>query len=189
MTGLAFDDIDEDLDEMDDEDIDEALREDDELAERRRRGRRGRGAPVKGGGYSQPRAPQQQSYVTQTQLQAALNRVGTDVRKLAANTSALENRIDQAAVRTKRSAQQTQQAFQLTALLPLLIRPKTITLGDQVANIPRGTRIMIDEGDSLTTLLPRRLIMMGGRGGQGQAGTGNDSMMMLLVVLLLTSSR
>jgi len=200
MNGLAFEDMDEDLDEMDDEDVDEVLRENDDehLAELRLpwRKKKKRGAKVKGGGYSPPRPPaqQNQTFVTQTQLQAALNRVGTDVRKLAASTSTIEKRVDQLAVHARRETQQTQQGLQMATLLPLLFRPKTVRLANAVDNIPAGTDVMIDSKDSFSTLLP--LLLIGGLGGSGltgtqaapgQTGVGTDSTMLLVLAMMMSN--
>lgn len=176
------DDIDEDLDEMDDEDIDDALSEDDH-AERRRRRR----ARVRGRGYASPR--RDTAPVSQTQMQAALARVAADVRKLAANQRDLESRVGKE-LKTVGSA--TAQSAQMLALLPLLTkRSKTLT---EIAALPADERarlrLSIDSNDSLTTLLP--LMMMGGMGGMGGTGTtstggGDNSMMMLVLAMTLAN--
>lgn len=175
------DDIDEDLDEMDDEDIDDALGEDD-LSERRRKRRR-----VRGRGYSQPR--RDNSPVNQTQMQAALARVAADVRKLAAGQKDLEDRVGKELKKVNTS---TSQSGQMMALLPMLMK-KSKTPAELAALPPAElakTKFLIDSNDTMTMLLP--LMMMGGMGGNGSTGNsagGGDNMMMMMVMALALSDR
>jgi hypothetical protein len=87
----------EEMDEMLDTLIDAA--EESDFAERKRgRGRRGRGGrgrpPVKTAqGGSAYRTPGTQGYVTQKQLQEALGRVGTDVRRNAEGIKTINTRV------------------------------------------------------------------------------------------------
>ncbi|MCW5805417.1 MAG: hypothetical protein KIT31_23810 [Deltaproteobacteria bacterium] len=173
MNGL-YEDIDEDLDELDDE----SWLENDDLAERRRR--RSRGAQPKGGNYVQPRLDK--SPVSHTQLQAALARVGEDVKKLAAQVQSLESRADTTITRMNK---QNQGLGQMAMLLPLLLK-KSVTAGAN-GQVPPGTRVLVDDNDSLTLLLP--LMMMSNYGGNGSNGNGqNDMAMMFMMFALLGSS-
>lgn len=173
-------DIDEDLDEMDDEDIDDALSEDD-LSERRRRRR----ARVRGRGYASPR--RDNSPVNQTQMQAALARVASDVRKLAASQKDLEDRL---AKELKKVNNTTSQSSQMMALLPMLMKKsKTVA---ELAALPaaerNATKLMVDSNDTMTMLLP--LMMMGGMGGSGSgASAGADNNMMMMVLALALSGK
>jgi hypothetical protein len=175
MSGYAED---YDLDELSDDDLDyleDDLDYDEELSERRRR----RAGPrIRGRGYNRPRiAP---TPVSQTQLQASMTRVGGDVRKLAAHSRTVGTRV----ARTQR---EMQQSMQMMALLPLLTKPKTIELKTGVDNLPAGTKVMVDDGDMMSMMLP--LLLMGGMGGgmtgQGQRpGAGGMDMMMVVALMM-----
>jgi hypothetical protein len=172
-------DIDENVAEMDDEDLDDALTEDD-LSERRRRRR---GSRVRGRGYASPR--HDNSPVSQTQMQAALARVAEDVRKLAANQQALDARVSSGLTRLRND---TQQSSQMAALLPLLFKPKAKTLAELVAAGELTTaKFMIDSNDSMSMMLP--LLLMGGMGGSSSTSSGGDNNMMLLAVAMLAMQK
>lgn len=178
MNGL-YEDIDEDLDELDDE----AFGEDDELSERRRR-RRNRGFQPKGGGYNQPRLDK--SPVSQTQLQAALARVGEDVKKLAASVKSLEARADTTISRINK---QNQGLGQMAMMMPMLMK-KTVTItGTTLAagGLKEGTRVMIDDNDSMSMLLP--FMMMGSFGSTPQNGTGGQNDMMMMAMMMIAMDR
>lgn len=169
-----YTDVDGDLDEMDDEDVDEAFGEDDGLAERRRR-RRGRAPNVKGRGYNQPRL--EKSFVTQAQLQAATARIGEDIRKLAASTKAIDARIDAGLSKLKKESAQSNQ---MAALLPLLMRPPVVKASEK-GTVDPGQELLSGKQDSMSMLLP--LLLMGGLGGNGGSTGGNDMMMLALVMM------
>jgi hypothetical protein len=176
MTGL-YEDIDEDLDEMDDEGDDEGS-DDESLAERRRRRNRNR---PRGGGYNQPRVDNSKP-VTQTQLSAALARVGADIKKVAAGMSSIEKRSD-------RTRKEGQQFAQMAMLMPLLLKPKTIAVSDLGKAENKDAKVQVESNDSLSLLLP--LMMMGGMGGGygasgSSSGGGNNDMMMMMMLLLAT---
>jgi hypothetical protein len=155
MSGL-YEDIDEDLDEMDDEDVDEA----------RKRNR----PNVRGRGYNQPRL--EKSAVTQAQLQAAMSRVGEDVRKLAVSQKGVDGSVS-------RLRRDQQQFAQMSLMMPLLVRPKVVVL-------PTGQRVLSGEQDTMSMLLP--FMMLGGMGGSGggMMGGGNDMMMMMVMMMALS---
>lgn len=173
------DDIDEDLDEMDDEDIDDAFADDD-LSERRRRKRRN----IKGRGYTAPR--RDNAPVSQTQMQAALARVAADVRKLAASQRELETRVSSD---VKRLRTDSSQANQMAALMPFLFRPKAKTLQEIAASGELLTaKFQLESNDTMAMLLP--MLMMGGMGSSsGSNGAGGDSNMMMLAVALMATRK
>src|SRR5688572_27794472 len=133
-------DIYEDLDDSYDEDIDDALGEDD-LSERRRK-RRGR--KTRGRGYVQPRV--ERGAVSHLEHQAAAARIGQDIRTLNSDVHSVEARLE-------RQRQQTAQSSQLMMLLPLLTK-KSVTTSEAIAGIPANTKVLIDDGDVLTLMLP-----------------------------------
>jgi len=176
MNGL-YEDIDEDLDELDDE----GFGEDDDLSERRRRKKH----RPKGGNYNQPRLDK--SPVTQTQLQAALARVGEDVKKLAASVKSLEDRADKT---LKRINNQNQGLGQMAMLMPMLMKKSVKLTTDVSADLKKDTRILVDDNDSMSMLLP--FMMMQGYGGTGQNGTsggGNDMMMMMVMLMAFSGDK
>lgn len=167
------DDIDEDLDEMDDEDIDDAFTEDD-LAERRRRKRRN----VKGRAYSSPR--KDNSPVNQTQMQAALARVAADVRKLAAGQREIEARLN---TDVKKLRTESSSANQMAAMMPFLFKPKAKTLQEMAtAGELTTAKFQVDSNDSMSMLLP--MMMMGGMGGSSSTGSGDNNMMMMMIAMM-----
>lgn len=181
MNGLN-EDIDEDLDELDDEDIEDSLGE-------RRRMRR---SNIRGRGYNQPRL--ERSSVTQAQLQAAMSRVGEDIRKLATTTKGLEESVSRSLGKVRRDQQQFNQ---MAMLLPLLSRPKTVEiktwkLKEGVVSDPPAradfelatTKVLSAEQDSMAMMLP--ILLMGGMGGSsgGGSGGGGNDMMMLAVAMI-----
>jgi cell pole-organizing protein PopZ len=169
------DDIDEDLDEMDDEDIDDAFADDD-LSERRRRKRR---SNVKGRGYSSPR--RDSSPVSQTQMQAALARVAADVRKLAASQQSLETRMSSD---VKRFRTESNNSNQMAALMPFLFKPKAKTLQElTTAGELLTTKFQVESDDSLSMMLP--LLMMGGMSSSGGSGGGDNNMMLMMAIALM----
>lgn len=169
MNGL-YEDIDEDLDEMDDEGFGE---DDESLAEKRRRRGRRAGAGVRGRGYNQPRL--EKSAVTQTQLHAAMARVGEDIRKLATSVAASESRLENAVVKTRKD----QGNFsQMALLLPMLMR-KTVL----VSQLTPNTRLLSGEQDMMSMMLP--MMMMGGMGGSSNGGGGQNDMMMMMMMMVM----
>jgi hypothetical protein len=177
MNGL-YEDIDEDLDELDDEDFGEDL---DELAERRKRKRHRNRFRPKGGGYNQPRLDK--SPVSQTQMQAALARVGEDVKKLAASVRSLEERADKT---IKRISGQNQGLGQMAMMMPMLMK-KSVTVTGLAANgIPQDTRVLVDDNDSMMMLLPF-MMMQGFSTKNGDAGSSNNDMMMMMAMMMAFS--
>jgi hypothetical protein len=197
-----IEDLAEELEDFTGEDYDE---EEDDLAERRRR--RVHRAPRTGSGGSLYRS-RETGYVTQTQLQAALTRVGSQIRTNSEAIKTLNSRVatlssDQArqatalrketALRKRETAalrNELRQTSQNNLLLFLLTQPKTTdptTRADKVGNadVPIGARLVVQEGDSSKNLLLPILMLSGGGfggGGNSQSGSGgggsNDALLM-----------
>jgi len=174
---LHAEDVYEDLDEADDEDIEDALGEND-YSERRRRRRAGRNR-AKGGGYNKPRI--EKSFATQAQLQQVSERIAADVRALDANVKSLE-------VTARRGQGNMNQSMQMMALLPLLSK-KTLKVSELAAK--PDTKVVIDDGDILTTMLPMMMMMGSGTSGtsaNGQSQGGMDPMMTMMMVMMMSDS-
>lgn len=179
---VLAEDVYEDLDEAEDEDLEDALGGG--LSERRGRSR------TRGGGYNKPRI--EKSFATQQQLQQVSERIAKDIRALDANVRSLE-------ATARRNAGGMNQSMQMMMLLPLLTK-KTVTTTSTSGGIPSGTRIVVDDGDVLTLMLP--MLMMSTPGapgapgaapsgyGQPQGGIGGmDPMMMMVMMMMLTDKK
>jgi len=201
--GYATEDLEAILESLESDESDES----DEMAERTRdhRSRPGsRPSTATGTGLVPPRP--QAGYVTEARLQAALARVGAQIKtnsdaikavnnrasaissEQARQTAALKKEVEERKKDTARLASQAQ----LLTLLPLLQTPKTALLSTQLdPSLPAGTKVLVDGGNSLNTLLP--LLLVGGLGsgtGMGSGSGGGDTGSLggldpLLLVLLL----
>jgi len=197
-------DLESDESDESDEDID--------MMERTQRNRRFRTPPrtAPGGGLFRPRTPAASGpaqYVTQTQLQAAMARVGAQIKTNSDALKTVNSRVatlstditKQTAEIKKLTTKETRDTSglrrdlnstrQMAAIMPLLSAPKSIALTDQVGNLPAGTKVVVDSGDNLSLLLP--LMMMGGMGGGsgGEGGSGGGMGDMMLPMVLLMSQR
>lgn len=186
--------------------------ESDESEERARRGRRlGRRPPpptAPGTGLATPRPGTGTQYVTQTQLQSALAKVGAQIKT---NSDAIKNVSDRVStqadllskevVARKKTTDQLErglrQTREMSALLPLLSKPATVELDPSAApGLPKpakGPRVLAASDDTLSLLLP--MMLLGGSGGSGSGGGGglfgggggeDNSMMMMMMVLALS---
>lgn len=173
MIPLHAEDVYEDLDEADDEDIEDAFGESD-YAERRRRRRGGRNR-AKGGGYNKPRI--EKSFATQAQLQQVSERIAADVRAIDANVKSLE-------LAARRGQGNMNQSMQMMALLPMLSK-KTL----KVSELKADSKVVIDDGDMLTTMLPMMMMMGSGTSATGQSQGGMDPMMMMMMVMVMSDSK
>lgn len=168
-------DVYEDLDEADDETVEDALLGENDYSERRRR--RGRN------GYNKPRI--EKSFATQAQLQQVSERIAKDIQALDANVRSLQTSA-------RRSNGNVNQSMQMMALLPLLTK-KTATV-NLSGTLPANTRVVVDDNDTLSTMLPLMMMMsMPGSGqltnGQSQNQGGMDPMMMMMMVLVMSESK
>lgn len=195
MNAYAFED-----DELfeDDEDLDDAMGESDDLdnfLERRRRGRASRirpGKTAKGTGLFKARPNDR--YVTQAQLQAGLARVGKQIatngeaiKKVTAQTNKVTSDLAAATTKISKDLKDVKKEVKQqaeTALLMHLLQPKpeletknpsanTGTAGAVVANVSFKQH---------SNLLPL-ILMMGSHGGGGMGGGDNNQMLFLALAL------
>lgn len=192
---------DEALDEMfeSDEAVDEAI---DEAA---RSWSRPRPKVASGKNLYSPR-PQTQ-YVTQTQLQTAMAKVGAQVRTNSNAISQVGGRVSAAAATLKKESSDRKkditavknnlsQTQQMAAILPLLTQPSHITTTADVLDaknntqIKSGTELLVDSGNTMNLLLPLLLLTSvgsdsGGTGtGGGLFGGGDNSSLLMLALVL-----
>jgi hypothetical protein len=148
-------------------------------------------------------------YVTQAQLQAAMSRVGAQVRTNSTAITQLNTRVAAATATVKKETTDRKkdvtalrsnlsQTQQMSAILPLLSQPRSVTVtGLGADGIPDNTKVLVDGSNTLALLLPM-LLMAGIGGGSGTDSTGgtsgggglfgggdNNSMMMLAMILAL----
>jgi hypothetical protein len=164
---------------------------------RGRRGRPGRRPPrgARGGGYNQPRPSNQ--YVTQTQLQAAVTKIGSDVKRLNDVDKTLNDRINANGARLDRHAlairkemaarkkadAELKNTLLLLAVAPLILKPtsqkiETTTINqDGIKKVNQPVEVLAPDTDSLKSLLPIALVLFGGQLGgllTGLQGGGNS---------------
>lgn len=184
-------------DTLEDFEFDESDESDEDLMERRAPRRFGR-APrtASGRGLFKPR-PQTQN-VTQTQLQAAMARVGAQIKTNTDAIKTINSRLATiAADQAKHAAAQRKatdtlrkdlrQTREMSAILPLLTAPRapeTATLTEAAGSLPVGTKVVVNPPapDSMSTLLP--LLLMSGSGLTGGGGDSDSSNMLLLALVL-----
>ncbi|MBW4655833.1 MAG: hypothetical protein KME20_22750 [Kaiparowitsia implicata GSE-PSE-MK54-09C] len=205
--GLALDDYETLEDMLEDLEYDEMYDSDEsddgDFAERRRRtgrGRRRAPAPRTATGNQLFRPRPNSQYVTQTQLQSALARVGGQIKTNADAIKTINTRLNtvsseqtrQAALLRRESSerkkqddlikQDMRQKIELLTLLPLLSRPSSETI--QVGE--RSVEVLTKSNNTLSMLLP--LLLMGGMGGSsagGSSGLGDNNSMMLMALVLM----
>lgn len=155
--------------------------ESDESDEARRRGGRTRRPPVRTAkrGGAVPQRPAA-GFATKAELSATANRLDA---RIATNSTAIKtvegraNSIaaDVAKLRTDTGKSQgsINDVRNMSMLMPLLSTQKTVTLEESVGNIPAGSKVVIDSGDSFTKVLPL-LLFSGGFGGSSSSGGGSS---------------
>ncbi len=164
------------------------------------RGRRYRSVPV--GRPSRPSITRPAgNYVTQVQLQAALADVRRQIGTNAAAIKTLEGRIntltqEQTRLRRDVSEQKKQtdglrkelrQTREMAGLMPLLMQPKAVALTSEAGGLRQGTKVVVDDGDSFSMMLP--LLLFSGSGLTGGGGEGNDNSMMMMMLALSLGKR
>jgi hypothetical protein len=196
------DDLESLLEDLDDFETDES--EDDRAERRRAPSRAMRPPPTSGGsGLYKPRPTGGSEPVNQMQLEAALARVGAELKTNAKAIDTVSARLgtfdtkqqQQVTALRKESTERKRQAAAMRAdlrranqnsmMLMLLSRPKptqTITTAsaDTIGGtpVPANTKLVVDQGTSSTGLDPLLMIMMLGGlggGGGGSYGGGNGS--------------
>jgi len=161
--------------------------------------RRGRWAPparATGRGLYTPRPST--NPVTQVQMQAALSRVGDQMRRTSGAVNTVNSRVNAVNSNERRDNEERKkdlrsinEKIQLIALLPLLLKPSTRTVTGLVANtnLVANDKLLVDSGDTLTALLPLLLIGGFGSGALGSSGDsqgGMDSTTLLVLALALS---
>ena len=185
--------------------------QDGEAAGSRSRGRsgyRGQTGPRTAPSAGSYRAPTQNTYVTQKELQENIQRVDAKIatnsdaiKAVNARVGTLDTDMSRLATALKKETEERKKQVstlgnnvQLSALLPLLTPQKTkeIKADDTNTGLSKGDKVLVDGSSSLTALLP--LILLGGMGtssdasSSGSAGGMNDPMMMVVLALALTQS-
>lgn len=188
----------EDSVESDDYEFDDelaALVEEDEETRRRPAARR----PVRtgqGAGYYRPRPSTR--YVTQAQLQAALAKIGNDVKANATGIKTVGVRVDAVSADHKKQAEilkkeivqrqkdmaKLKSSLQMSALLPMLTS-KTVTVpagSDIFGTATKEETKLVVAPSPMTALLPMLL------SGDGFGGGSGDSSSMVFMALALSGS-
>jgi|JI10StandDraft_1071094.scaffolds.fasta_scaffold221485_3 hypothetical protein len=185
------------LEILEDIESDESDESDEAWDERRRRRARVRPGAAGGrpGAAWMPRpTTNNATYVTQAQLQSALEKVGQQVGRNASAIRALDVKAEARADRADKAIaslrRDLRRSTELSALMPLLMqKTATITLpartivDGQETTVPKEMKVMVG-GDSFSAMLP--LVLMGGLGGSGSgSGDDNNNMMMLALVMAM----
>lgn len=139
------------------------------------------------------------NYVTQAQLQVVTTQVKTlegRVNTLNGSITRMGNTLNTGLKKEAGDRKKDvdgvrgdiRQVRELSALLPLLSTPQSRALTEAAGGLPAGTKVLVDSGDSLTSLLPLLLLTGSGSGGLfgsgGGSGSGGLDSSMLLVLLL-----
>ena len=191
----------------------EALEWDETDESEERVGRRGRPfgrrpppRTAPGTGLATPRPAGTTQFVTQGQLQTALAKVGAQIKTNSDAIKTVSDRVSTQAdllgkevIARKKKTDELEkglrQTRELTAILPLLSRPKSVQLAD-TAIVGQGPapKALVDSDDTLSFILP--LMLLGGSGSGGGGGMfggggsgGDDNSMMMLVLALTLSGR
>ena len=135
----------------------------------------------------------QAAYVTKAELQAVTDRIDRDAAATRSGLTQLGTRIDAVGATHTRDVARLRQEFrqqsEMSVLLPLLMKPQTVTLtGNPDPMLPQGTKVVVDKGDTLTMMLPLLLLGGGMGGGSTQGGLlGGDNTMMLAALAIAFS--
>jgi hypothetical protein len=135
----------------------------------------------------------QAAYVTKAELQAVTDRIDRDFAATRTGLQQVGSRIDAFAAQHTRDItkirQEARQQAELSALLPLLMRPQTRQITTATNGLQAGDRVVVDGSDTFATLLPL-LLVGGGLGGSGTTGGGGlfggDSSGMLVLALAMS---
>jgi hypothetical protein len=135
-------------------------------------------------------------------MQAAMARVGDQLKKNSAAAATINDRVNTVRATEKKDNEKREkdlksinEKIQLLTLFPLLIQPPKVTIPaskiDPVGHLPATDVALTPEPVSTTNaILP--LLLLGGIGGSGGLGSGSgteggmDSMTLLLLVLVLS---
>jgi hypothetical protein len=169
-----------------------------EAAERRRQWKPPQRAS--GAGLYRPRPRMNGAPVSQLQLQAAMARVGDQLKKNSAAVSTVNSRVNTVSSAEKRDNEKQgkdlksiNEKIQLLTLLPLLIQPSKVTVPAKSidgTNPANPVPLTPDPVGTTNALLP--LLLIGGLGGGGGLGSGSgtegsmDSTTLLVLALVLS---
>jgi len=160
------------------EDFEFEYDESDEKNRSRKKSRSGTSMSMSGMGQSQKIA----------MLQSRVSKLEQDLPRLRQE---FRTALNKESTERKKQDQAIMKKLELLVLLPLLNKPKTetISLPSSTGKEPRELKVLVDSGDTLTSILP--ILLIGGLGGSGSGGLGsssNDSSDMSLLLLVLAVS-
>lgn len=146
-----------------------------------------------GSGLYKPPVKMNGAGVSQTQLAAAMARVGDQLKQNSAAVSTVNSRVNAVSGAEKKDNEKrekdvksTNEKLQLLTLLPLLIPPPTYTV--PTGGATEGTVLKADATSTTNALMP--LLLMGGLGGGSGLGSssdgGMDSTTLLILALVLS---
>jgi outer membrane murein-binding lipoprotein Lpp len=172
----------------------------------RRRPQRRMGAPIRTpqrGGNIPPRP--QAGFATRAELTATANRLDAKIGQLSTGVKALDGRVraldsEQGKLRSALAAEtkkrealagQINNVQQMSMLMPLLSTQQTRNVTTPVpgTGLTTNDKVVVDNGDSLSRILP--MLLFSGAGNTGQSGSGgmfggdNNTMMMLAMVMAM----
>ena len=150
-----------------------------------------------GAGLYKPPVKMNGAGVSQTQLAAAMARVGDQLKQNSAAVSTVNSRVNTVSGAEKKDNEKREkdikginEKIQLLTLLPLLIRPPTYTIPAQSITDTAGDTspanalsIGADPTSPTNALLP--LLLIGGMGGSGGLGSSSDGSMDSTTLLIL----
>lgn len=200
----------QEVDEAEAEDFIPELDEADESDEAvRRRPQRRMGAPIRTpqrGGNVPPRP--QAGFATRAELTATANRLDAKIGQLSTGVKALDGRVrsldsEQGKLRTQLAAEtkkrealaaQLNNVQQMSMILPLLSTQDTVELKNDVDELAKGNKVVIDNGDQLSKILPMLMYSSAGStsgqpGSGGMFGGDNNSMMMLAIAMAFSGKK
>lgn len=151
-----------------------------------------------------PRTFGQQPPVSQGQLQTALGRVDSNLKKVADVEASINSRVSSLSAAAKKETAERKKAIdtqvkdlnqklQLLALLPLLITPPSVALASGNALLGPGkdlAAVSVPDSNKLDAILPLLLVSgLGGGTGSGGGGlfgdgSGSDGSLLLLALVL-----
>ena len=143
-------------------------------------------------------------FATRAELTATANRLDAKIGTVSTGIKALDGRVrsldsEQARLRTSVAAEakkrealagQLNNLQQLSMIMPLLSTQSTVTTTAAANGIPAGANVVVDNGSTLSRILPMLLFSSAGSTGQagssgGMLGGDNNSMMMVAMAVAL----
>ncbi len=170
--------------------------ESDDLAERRRQGRRGGfgGVSKPSGRPSYQPQPTSDLYVKKSELARAMMTVDAKFKTTAEGITKVNSRVNTVADRQERQAMAIRKEisartkadadFKNTLLLltvvQLILPPKSIAINAPTAGLAVGDKVLVDEGNSFKSFVPLGIALLGGQiggllGGLESGGSSSSS--------------